>query len=401
MRVLVAGAGIGGLTAAIALGRAGHDVVLVERAASFEAVGAGLVLGPNAAAALSALGVELGEVAARLPALDVVNARGRLLQRVDTAAMAARVGPTWALSRPELHDLLHRALPGTVDVHLGTTLVGLHDVGGAPVTVALERDGVRGDEDVDLVVAADGLRSVTRGLLHLDVPYRYSGVTCYRGIVDNPGFEHGVEAWGDPARIGAIPLGGGRLYYFLVLTAPEGAAPLDFPDGFVRSFGHLGGGIERVLAVILATGAPPPLHHDLVELDRPVWGRGRVLLLGDAAHSMTPNQGQGAAMAIEDAVELARLVGDGLGTDVSTLVDRYRDARDRRVRRVQLDSRRVGAMAHRPRPFERAAVHALMRATPRALSHVAYRRMVEAFTVPRPADRPSPPARPPAPFGGR
>ncbi len=394
MKVLVIGAGIGGLTTAIAMGRGGHDVVLVERAPSFAAVGAGLVLGPNAAAALSSLAVDLGAVAAPLPALDVVDQGGRLLQRVDTASLASCVGPTWASSRPELHDLLHRSLPTEVEVRLATTLVGLDDRPAGPVIARFEQSGAAIEEVADLVVAADGLRSASRSLLGLDVPYRYSGVTCYRGIVANPGFAHAVEAWGDPARIGAVPLRGGRLYYFLVLTAPQGAPPLGHADGFRAAFGHLRGGSERVLEAIEATGELPSLHHDLIELDRPVWGRGRVVLLGDAAHSMTPNQGQGAAMAIEDAVVLADLVSAG-GVSAD-LVERYRAARDRRVRRVQLDSRRIGAMAHRSRTIERRIVHGLMRATPSSLGSVSYRRMVEAFTVPQRAGRPSPPEPPPA-----
>ena len=252
MRVLVAGGGIGGLTAAIALGRRGHEVVLAERAPSFEAIGAGLVLGPNAGAALGALGVDLAAVAARLLALDVVDQRGRLLQRVDTAALAASVGPTFALSRPELHGLLCDALPSTVDVRLGAALVELCDAPGAPVAATLAgADGHR-VELVDLVVAADGLRSPTRSLLGLDVAARYSGVTCYRGILPNPGIDRAVEAWGDPARIGAVPLGDDRLYYFLVLTAPQGAPPLDGADAFRRAFGALRG--ERWLAASDSAG---------------------------------------------------------------------------------------------------------------------------------------------------
>jgi len=148
-----------------------------------------------------------------------------------------------------------------------------------------------------------------------------------------------MEAWGGRARVGLVPLRDGLLYYYLVLTAPRRAPAPSWPTEFRQVFS----GFEpRVMRLLECLTAAPPLHHDLEELDRPVWGRGRVLLLGDAAHAMTPNQGQGAAMAIEDTLALARILDVG----AERALERYQTLRAKRVRAVQLRSRRLGAVAH-------------------------------------------------------
>jgi 2-polyprenyl-6-methoxyphenol hydroxylase-like FAD-dependent oxidoreductase len=222
----------------------------------------------------------------------------------------------------------------------------------------------------DLVVGADGLHSAVRQLVIGDWPLRYSGVTCWRGVMPNPGFVGALEAWGGAARVGVVPLKGDQLYYYLVLTAPKRAPTLAWPEGFRAAFGHLDGALPRLFDTMPEA---PPLHHDLEELDAPTWGKGRVLLLGDAAHSMTPNQGQGAAMAIEDAFALAQAVSAG----VEGALGRYQALRHARVRTVQLDSRRLGQVAHWEGGVVRAVRDGLMRALPASLGDSQYRRVIE------------------------
>src|SRR5262249_21151277 len=151
----VIGAGIGGLSSAIALGKAGHKVTLVEKMERFEPVGAGIVLAPNAARALESLGVELASRGHALPSLDLVGADGRLIQRIESEQVDGRYGPTWALSRPALHEALLAALPPSVEVRLGTTVTDLLEEGGLEVQLDRTRR-------FDLAVAADGLRSAVR-----------------------------------------------------------------------------------------------------------------------------------------------------------------------------------------------------------------------------------------------
>lgn len=365
MKILIAGAGIGGLAAAIALARAGHAVTLAERASEWAPVGAGIVLAPNAARALQALGVEVSAHGRALPAAELVTARGARLQRLVPAEADPSYGPIWALARPALHEALRAALPASVEVLTGCA-VSERSPARDVVEVALAGATRR----FDLLIGADGLRSRIREQVHGAMPLRYSGVTCWRGLTGNPGFTEAIEAWGGAARIGLVPLPGDRLYYFLVLSAPPRAPTLRWPDGFTDAFGHLRGGVERLFETLTEA---PPLHHDLEELEAPVWGQGRTWLLGDAAHAMTPNLGQGAAMAIEDALALTAALD--LGFDGA--LARYQRSRHARVRRIQLASRRLGALAHWQSSLGCAVRDSLLRALPAALGRAQYRGVVE------------------------
>lgn len=297
---IVVGAGVGGLTAAIALKRRGWNVRVYEKAYAVEAVGAGLALAPNALRALDAIG--LGGAVRDLSALQgeagIRTRGGRWLSRTSAEAAEERFGhPTIVLHRAALLDLLADAAPdGAISL-------------GAEVTLVEPEFGrvvlADGSVDVaDLVVAADGLRSPIRGRIFPEHPgLAYAGVTSWRIVVPRPGFPVlAAESWGPGTVFGTAVLADGRVYCYATAVAPAGERAVDEKAELAR---HFAGFHEPIPALIAA--ADTVVRTDINALARPLGrlAKGKVALLGDAAHAMTPNLGQGACQAIEDAVVLA------------------------------------------------------------------------------------------------
>lgn len=360
----VVGGGIGGLSVALALAGDGHRVTILERAERFATVGAGIVLTPNAVHGLAALGVDLAGAGRVLARMEVRAAQGDPLNVVDLQELARRHGPTYGIARPVLHARLAAALPPSVEVVVRAPVSSVRQTGDG---VVVELPGTQ--RQFDVVVAADGLRSAVRPLLGGPKELRYSGTTCWRGILPFPAGDAAVEAWGAGTRVGVVPVDEVSAYYYLVRSAPPGEpgpASVDLLRAVFAGYRGIAGEVVRALTQL------PPLHHDLFELDRPFWGRSRALLLGDAAHAMTPNQGQGAAMAIEDAAVLVAALRGG----VAGVARRYADVRGRRVRRVQLTSRRIGALGHLRGARARRLRDAGMRLAPAGSGTRAVQRLI-------------------------
>jgi 2-polyprenyl-6-methoxyphenol hydroxylase-like FAD-dependent oxidoreductase len=345
LSTIVVGGGIGGLSLARELGRAGLAVVVLERAAKLTTVGAGIIMNPNAMAVLEANGLAECVRARSAPYLarDTYDHRGRRLATRDYRPLYAegRLAIGALCHRAHLHECLYDGLPdGTV--HLDIRIVDLHT---GP-------DGVRVETENgptftgDVLIGADGIHSTVRARFFGPNEPVYLGYRSHRFVVDNrDGLEHFTEFLGHGKRIGLVPIGGGQLYVWTTFNSPresrawalESVAALsalfgEFTDARVR---HAFGGLASTDGVVCT---------DVEEVHQPAWARGPVALLGDSAHALTPNMGQGAGMAMEDAAVLAEelsRVARG-ETDTPTALAAYAERRRPRVETIVRLSRQIG-----------------------------------------------------------
>jgi len=391
MRAIVVGAGIGGLAVARGLLARGWDVVVYEQATSFRPVGAGITLASNAVRALDWLGVgdELREKSSAHGALGIRTPSGRWLLRTPVEALEARFGvPSFALHRATLHQILARGIPKAA-IRTGHHVTTVRD-GARPTVTFVGPDGP-GEDEADLVVAADGIDSRIRAAIFPGHPAPvYAGYIAWRGIVSADDAPAGsrdfgaTETWGRGMRFGIVPLGDGQVYWFAVLTAPAGSHREDTLDDLLDLYRDWH---DPIPALIRATRPESLLLHDIRYLATPLptYHRGRVVLLGDAAHAMTPDLGQGGCQALEDAVTLCAVLGcvDDVATsptrspatpaaaaplrapeDIAAALAAYDRARLARTRMVMRASARMGRVAQARYPVAAAARDALLMLVP-------------------------------------
>lgn len=362
--IAVAGAGIGGLSAAIALHRMGYKVQVYEAAPHIKPLGAGLLLAANAMKAYRAIGMEAPvlQQGHLLEALCIKDAKGRRLAYTDAKRISQRYGHhNFAVHRADLHAALMQALPAEA-VHSGKRANRL----------TLQQDRVHlhfddGSEvQADALIAADGIHSALRKQLAPESELRYAGYTCWRGVADARGIDLdpklATESWGRGKRFGIVPLTQGRVYWFACMNARERDPAMRDMDaaGLSKAFAEFHAPVPRLIA------ATPPeawIWNDLADL-RPLrqFAFGRVLLLGDAAHATTPNLGQGACQAIEDAAVLAATLNrNPVLPEAFRLFEQQRIAR---TTRVVEDSRRIGRIAQWQQPLMAAFRNTLLRSMP-------------------------------------
>jgi 2-polyprenyl-6-methoxyphenol hydroxylase-like FAD-dependent oxidoreductase len=337
VRALIAGAGIAGLATGIALRKAGLDVQVFERSQDLREIGAGLMIWPNGTRALQALGV--GAKATTVQRLSLLNWRGRLLVEAPVDSMAERYGSEIAF--------IHRAdLQAALSMALGRDVLRL---GSEATFFAEERDQVQlklRDGSVaagDFLVGADGLRSALRRQLLSDGDPVYLGSTVWRGIVSSEGIAlqpgHGVNWVGRGSEFLAFFLSDDRIYWACTTKEPHGGKP--GPGGNKQDvLERFGSWVEPIPALIAATPEAAILRNDMY--DRPParrWSRGRVTLVGDAAHPMAPNLGQGACQALEDAVALGESIKRT--SDLAGAFELYERRRMRRANSVVRMSRQA------------------------------------------------------------
>jgi 2-polyprenyl-6-methoxyphenol hydroxylase-like FAD-dependent oxidoreductase len=362
-RALVIGAGIAGLATAIALQRAGREVLVLERAPQLGEIGAGISLWPNAVKALRRLGVGDAIEAAGAPAHDAAfrSWRGAQLGASITDQLQGRFGaPLVLVHRARLQAVLRRAL-GPDAVRFGAECAALEQNADA-VTVRLVGGGV---ERGAVVIGADGLRSSVRTALMHDGPPRYAGITAWRGVVplDDALARRvaGGESLGRGSLFGVAALNGSQVYWWAGMRRREGGG--DTPRAEKSSLLHTFADWHDPIPELVAATPPDAIIRTCL-YDRPALERfsvGRVALAGDAAHPMLPNLGQGAGQAIEDAVVL----GEELtAADVVAALERYGARRAAHTANVMKASRQMSRIAHLRSPLAAGLRNAMLRASP-------------------------------------
>ncbi|ARZ72126.1 FAD-dependent monooxygenase [Streptomyces sp. HU2014] len=353
LKAIVVGAGIGGLAAAIALRKVGVDVEVYERAGELRATGSALSVMSNAVTALADLGIDLHleKHGRQIQRFQIRTGRGRLIRTLPFPDACRDAGaPSFCVSRPDLQRAL-LAEAGDCPVELGAVATGFTRSGDG-VEVTFEDGRVaRGD----VLIGADGFHSaVRRQLAGLD-DARDGGYVCWLGIVPfrHPRFTTGYVGhyWGSGQRFGLIDIGHGRAYWWGTRNMPPEASH-HWRGGKGEILRTYAGWAEEVREVIRVTP-----EEDILAVpaqDRPFlehWGRGPVTLLGDAAHPMLTSLGQGAAVAMEDAVVLARCLTTA--ADPAQGLRRYEDLRRERTRELVAASRAASDAQHLENPVRR------------------------------------------------
>jgi salicylate hydroxylase len=357
--IVVAGAGIGGLTAALALAAQGFRIVILEKTECLHEVGAGLQLSPNASRVLIGLGLEprLRDVALISDTVTAINARsGAVVARLPLGDAAARTGaPYWVIHRADLQAALAEKVAAhpSIELRLGRAIddVAVHANG---ITVASAQQ----QEPALALIGADGIWSAVRGLTFPDRQPRFSGLVAWRGTIDatalRDGGISGVQLWmGPDAHLVAYPISGGRRINLVAVLSDSwnqpGWSTRGEPAEIAGRFARWAAPARALVGAVgnwtrWALFAMP---------DGGTWTSGPVALLGDSAHGMLPFAAQGAGMAIEDAAVLAQCLGathseaaGGTAAEVPAALQRYERLRRPRVKRVQQLARQNGAIYH-------------------------------------------------------
>ncbi|WP_342711912.1 FAD-dependent monooxygenase [Bradyrhizobium sp. B124] len=366
--VIVAGAGIGGLTASLTLAAQGFRVVVLEKAERLEEAGAGIQLSPNASRILVELGLKepLARRAVTPESVNILSARaGSEIARMPLGRAAEfRAGaPYWVIHRADLQAALQAAVNDhpDIDLRLGCQFedVTKHAKG---LTVVQRRDNARHEELAVALIGADGIWSSVRGHLFPDVQPQFSGLIAWRGTLDATALPREytaprVQLWmGPDAHLVAYPISAGRQVNVVAIVSgtwnrPGWSAPGDINE-IKGAFATARWPATARMLIGAVDGWRKWALFTLPDIGR--WSEGAVTLLGDAAHAMLPFAAQGAGMAIEDAAVLAKALADCTGENTAGIpaaLKRYAEMRRGRVLKVQRMARQQGRIYHLSGPL--------------------------------------------------
>ncbi|MBW1252969.1 MULTISPECIES: FAD-dependent urate hydroxylase HpxO [Pantoea] len=353
MKAIVIGGGMGGMTAALALEQAGFETEVYEAVKTIRPVGAAISVWPNGVKCLNALGLKekvraLGGNMAFMAYQDAFS--GDTLTRFSLAPLVQQVGEfPYPIARAELQAMLLDAY-GRSRVNFGKRIVQVEQYASGVIATFDDNSQAQGD----FLVAADGTHSVIRDyVLDEKLPRRYAGYVNWNGLVRIDESIAPADQWttfvGDGKRVSLMPVSGNRFYFFFDVPLPAGLEQdrSTMRDDLRHYFSDWSEPVQKLISAIDVDTTNRVEIHDIEPFQRFV--KGRVVLLGDAAHSTTPDIGQGGCAAMEDAIVLASaLSAHSLGIEDALL--RYQMRRVERVKDLVLKARKRCDITHAKDP---------------------------------------------------
>ncbi len=302
MNISIIGGGIAGLTTAVALTQLGYTPHVYEAANELKPLGAGIILSPNAMAVLRHLGLEQEALAQGQPIKALQLAQSNNERIMQSTAMQLGNLSSVGIHRGALQNLLLSALPAE-QLHLSHRLKQVtQDQAGVTATF-----GNREQLTSDILLGADGLRSAVRQTIFPENKTRDSGQICWRGVAQIPaGQTEAIEYWGIGTRFGVVPISEREIYWYATdVTEPEGVFEAKYHKIYLQN--RFSSYPKLVRNLLQATPVEKLLRHPLIDIEPlPEWYKNRIALVGDAAHAMTPNLGQGAAQSMVSAWTIAQ-----------------------------------------------------------------------------------------------
>ncbi|PPS43335.1 FAD-dependent urate hydroxylase HpxO [Chroococcidiopsis sp. TS-821] len=346
LKVVVIGAGIGGLTAGIALRQAGFEVEIYDRVKELRPAGAGISLWSNGVKVLNRLGLgeRMAQIGGQMDRMQYLTKTGELLNDIDLQPLVEEVGQRpYPVARTDLQQMLLEAYPG--EVNLNHKCIGVEE--DAQKVTAIFENGHRATGD--LLVAADGIHSILRRyVLNEELQPKYGTYVNWNGLVPASEDLAPKNSWaiyvGDHKRVSMMPVARDRFYFFFDVPLPKGT-PVN-PDYRADLAKHFQGWAQPV-QLLIERFDPSQTNrveiHDVGPINKMV--RGRVALLGDSAHATCPDLGQGGCQAMEDALVLTQyLLTTNLGVEYA--LRRYETERKERTSAVVQKARRRAEMIH-------------------------------------------------------